>query len=156
MQDHWQDDSHATEIISGLLVGGTHNAKNTNELRHWRVGLVINLVAQESNYPRQCGIKYETRSWRDCESFSIVREATEIASLIHEALQSQTVVLVHCRIGSSRSVAAVMAYLILKRHLTVAQALNLVQTKRGIAHPDKFLPQLSQLAGRESQVASDH
>jgi len=54
-------------------------------------------------------------------------------------------VMVHCKLGSSRSAAIVLAYLMLKRHLPAPEAVSLVRSKREICPNDGFLQQLCDL-----------
>ena len=70
-------------------------------------------------------------------------EATN--SFIEEALASDKCVLVHCLAGVSRSPTIVIAYLMGCKGLCLAQAMSLVQAKRGIIQPNKyFMEQLQQ------------
>jgi len=62
---------------------------------------------------------------------------------INSYLQRGEKVLVHCRMGISRSVSLLIAYLIKYHQLSTQQALKLIRTQRSIANPNPgFLRQL--------------
>ena len=53
--------------------------------------------------------------------------------------------MVNCKQGASRSATIVLAFLMIKRHMTVAEATRLVRSKREICPNDGFLQQLCDL-----------
>lgn len=53
--------------------------------------------------------------------------------------------LVHCRVGVSRSATLVLAYLMLKERLTLVEAICAVKENRGVAPNRGFLRQLVRL-----------
>lgn len=57
-------------------------------------------------------------------------------------------VLVHCRVGVSRSATLVLAYLMLKQDLTLVEAICAVKDNRGVIPNRGFLRQLIKLDGR--------
>lgn len=54
-------------------------------------------------------------------------------------------ILVHCHVGVSRSATVVLAYLMLKRNMTLVEAINKVKAGRGIIPNRGFLRQLIDL-----------
>ena len=53
--------------------------------------------------------------------------------------------MVNCKQGASRSATIVLAFLMIKRHMNVADAVRMVRAKREICPNDGFLQQLSEL-----------
>lgn len=53
--------------------------------------------------------------------------------------------MVHCKVGASRSATIVIAFLMIKRHMTVQEAVRMVRSKREIAPNEGFLQQLCNL-----------
>lgn len=65
---------------------------------------------------------------------------------IEQARNSGSKILVHCFAGKSRSSSIVMAYLIMKQHMTFDEAYNLIKFKRPIVKPNcGFIKQLKML-----------
>ena len=54
-------------------------------------------------------------------------------------------VMVHCKVGASRSATIVLAFLMIKRYMTVQEAVRMVRAKREIAPNEGFLQQLCDL-----------
>lgn len=54
-------------------------------------------------------------------------------------------ILVHCQVGVSRSATIVLAYLMLKQNMTLAEAIKKVKERRGIYPNQGFLKQLINL-----------
>lgn len=53
--------------------------------------------------------------------------------------------MVHCKVGASRSATIVLAFLMIKRYMTVQEAVRMVRAKREIAPNEGFLQQLCDL-----------
>lgn len=53
--------------------------------------------------------------------------------------------MVNCKVGASRSATIVLAFLMIKRHLPVPDAVRLVRRRREICPNDGFLQQLCDL-----------
>ncbi|KAJ0060082.1 hypothetical protein NL108_002891, partial [Boleophthalmus pectinirostris] len=69
----------------------------------------------------------------------------ETAEFIDSALTQNGVVLVHCARGVSRSAALVLSFLMIKRGLSLMEALHTVRKHRNILPNAGFLNQLRQL-----------
>ncbi|KAJ8286133.1 hypothetical protein GJAV_G00034910 [Gymnothorax javanicus] len=54
-------------------------------------------------------------------------------------------ILVHCAVGVSRSATLVLAYLMIREHMTLVDAIKTVNDRRGIIPNRGFLRQLLQL-----------
>lgn len=64
---------------------------------------------------------------------------TRATRFIHEQLQADKKVLVHCHMGVSRSVTLVLAYLIEYEKMTLPQAYRTILAGRSIAYPHSAL-----------------
>lgn len=69
----------------------------------------------------------------------------EAADFIEAALSSGGRVLVHCMVGLSRSATMVLAFLMIKRGLSLEQAATCVRRHREVRPNDGFLRQLLEL-----------
>lgn len=79
------------------------------------------------------------------------------ADFIHKYMESNkdtdNYVMIHCFAGASRSPTITAAYLIKYREMTVENALNLLASKRSVAHPKQYFKE--QLAIFERNVNQD-
>ncbi|KAF8631858.1 hypothetical protein AX15_002128 [Amanita polypyramis BW_CC] len=81
---------------------------------------------------------------------NILQYLEETTKFIRAALEENetNVVLVHCQMGISRSATVVCAYLIATKNMKVEEALDFVESKRSIIHPNVgFRIQLETYAG---------
>ena len=69
----------------------------------------------------------------------------EAADFIERSLIAGGRVLVHCMVGISRSATIVIAYLMIKRHMSLEDAGRLVRRHREVRPNDGFLRQLLEL-----------
>lgn len=64
---------------------------------------------------------------------------SKVTQFIHEQVQAEQKILVHCHMGVSRSVTMVLAYLIEHEKMSLGQAYHVVVTGRPIAYPHDAL-----------------
>ena len=91
-----------------------------------------------------------TSSYFECslESTYLVRRFDETYRFIKEAKEQNGSILVHCKIGVSRSASCVIAYLMKEYKLHIRQALEKVREQRPIVDPNEgFLRQLEEYNG---------
>lgn len=86
----------------------------------------------------QLGINYKEVNAKD-HSLLQVGQLQEAADYIHEQLQADKNVYVHCRAGHGRSAMAVAAYLIRYQHKTADEAAELIKAKRDSSTINKKL-----------------
>ncbi len=111
-EEHDRNDRHASEVVPGLFVGGIETAHNATELFHKKIRAIVNVAAHDISCKHaEAGIAYRRFCWDDAERFDILPALPSLCDFIQEHLDAKQVVLVHCRAGVSRSVAAVIAYL---------------------------------------------
>ncbi|KAJ6581101.1 protein-tyrosine phosphatase-like protein [Mycena capillaripes] len=79
----------------------------------------------------------------DDEHFDILAHLPTTCRFIQEALDGGGRVLAHCVMGISRSATVVCAYLMFSQHISAAQAIRLVRTRRPRSRPNyNFIRQL--------------
>jgi len=92
---------------------------------------------------------------RDNNKDSFLEHIDEVVHSIEEGLQAEEKVLVHCQAGMSRSPAVVAAFLVLKRGLSVSDALDTIKRVRPSVRPSqKLLLDLHVLQQREELAVS--
>ncbi|XP_037093461.1 dual specificity protein phosphatase 3-like isoform X1 [Pollicipes pollicipes] len=146
------------EVYPGIYIGDGATALSLTVLRSLKVTHVLNAAHGRDNatyagcYVRTRASFYsaagmiflgvpavDTRECNICVHFE------EAADFIAAALEQNGKVLVHCVQGLSRSATLVIAYLMIKLHMPLSQALQTVRARREIFPNDGFLQQLIRL-----------
>ncbi|CAN9513437.1 unnamed protein product [Ophioblennius macclurei] len=144
--------SHADEVWPRLYIGDQHSAENQADLSVHKITHILN--AAHSNrrgrpdmYERM-NIAYMGVEAHDSCNFDMSVNFQAAADFINSALSRGGKVLVHCHVGVSRSATLVLAFLMLKQHLTLVEAICAVKTHRGVIPNRGFLRQLITLDGK--------
>ncbi|XP_052716825.1 dual specificity protein phosphatase 3-like [Crassostrea angulata] len=141
------------EVYPRILLGNYFIAKNKEELKRKNVTHVVNCaqgtksnqINTDEGYFSDTDIKFLGLEALDVERFPMNKFFQPAADFIVEALANKGVVYVHCMSGMSRSGAIVLSYLMIKRGMSVMDAVKLVRDKREIFPNDGFLKQLCEL-----------
>ena len=150
--------SHSSEILPWLFLGGTRNAENDREITvRTNITHVLNLarevnlkeeireIATEYQKERGFDFVYKKLNFGDTKDQNILEELPAALDYIHEAHTSHPEhhVLVHCIQGISRSASVVVAYLMKYERMSLREAHSHLKKKRTIADPRKeFVDQL--------------
>ncbi|CAH2321404.1 phosphatase Slingshot homolog 3 isoform X2 [Pelobates cultripes] len=124
-----------SEIFPYLYLGSEWNASNLEELQRNKVSHILNVTREIDNfYP---GIfTYLNIRVLDEESTNLLQHWKETHNFISSARQMGTCVLVHCKMGVSRSASTVIAYAMKQYEWTYDEALEYVKKKRNIVQPN--------------------
>lgn len=137
----------ASLIFPHLYLGSEWNAANLEELQRNRVSHILNVAREIDNFFPDRFIYYNVRLW-DEESAQLLPHWKETHRFIEAARAQGTRVLVHCKMGVSRSAATVLAYAMKQYGWSLEQALLHVQELRPIVRPNPgFLRQLQTYQG---------
>uniref|UniRef100_A0A3B3ZHM0 Dual specificity protein phosphatase n=1 Tax=Periophthalmus magnuspinnatus TaxID=409849 RepID=A0A3B3ZHM0_9GOBI len=126
-------------------------AKDIALLQDLRVSHIVNAahgterIDTGPGYYSDAGVVYLGVAADDSKDFDISGFFSDTAEFIHSALNQNGVVLVHCARGISRSAALVLSFLMIKRGLSLMEALQTVRKHRNILPNAGFLNQLRQL-----------
>lgn len=143
------------EVFPGIFLGNASSAHDIDRLKHLNIAYVLNAchgndlslslvqVHSKSDYEEH-GIAYLGIPSLDLTSYPLHRHFGESTDFIRIALQSGKKVLVHCKMGISRSATLVVAYLMEAERMNCMEALKVVRSKRVILPNDGFLMQLAQ------------
>ncbi|XP_074784805.1 dual specificity protein phosphatase 26 isoform X1 [Athene noctua] len=137
--------NHADEVWPGLYLGDQDIAANRRELAHLRITHILNASHSKwrggAEYYEGTGIRYLGIEAHDSPSFDMSPYFYPAADFIHQALNEGRI-LVHCAVGVSRSATLVLAYLMIRHHMPLVEAIKTVKDHRGIIPNRGFLRQL--------------
>ncbi|KAM7084230.1 protein phosphatase Slingshot homolog 3 isoform 2-T2 [Molossus nigricans] len=137
----------ASRIFPHLYLGSEWNAANLEELQRNRVSHILNMAREIDNFYPDRFTYHNVRLW-DEESAQLLPHWKETHRFVEAARAQGTRVLVHCKMGVSRSAATVVAYAMKQYGWGLEQALRHVQELRPIARPNPgFLRQLQTYQG---------
>ncbi|KAM5186901.1 protein phosphatase Slingshot homolog 3 [Callospermophilus lateralis] len=137
----------ASRIFPHLYLGSEWNAANLEELQRNRVSHILNMAREIDNFYPERFTYHNVRLW-DEESAQLLPHWKETHRFIEAARSQGTRVLVHCKMGVSRSAATVLAYAMKQYGWSLEQALLHVQELRPIVRPNPgFLRQLQTYQG---------
>ncbi|KAK9120213.1 hypothetical protein Scep_018306 [Stephania cephalantha] len=147
-----------SSIISNLFIGGALAARSVHTLQHLGITHILCLCSNEigqsdSQYPDL--FEYKNFSIFDNEEAQICDIFEEAFEFIDGVERSRGKVLVHCFEGRSRSATLVLAYLMLRKNLTLLEAWNTLKKAHRRAQPnDGFAKALLDLDRRLHGKAS--
>ncbi|XP_062051734.1 protein phosphatase Slingshot homolog 3 [Lepus europaeus] len=137
----------ASRIFPHLYLGSEWNAANLEELQRNRVSHILNMAREIDNFYPERFTYHNVRLW-DEESAQLLPHWKETHRFIEGARAQGTRVLVHCKMGVSRSAATVVAYAMKQYSWSLEQALRHVQELRPVVRPNPgFLRQLQTYQG---------
>lgn len=146
------------EVYPQIYISDGPTALCTNLLKRMGITHVLNaamgkekelcLINTSPAFYKHVGIKFHGVEALDHVCFHLDNYFEEAANFIQDGVESKGKVLVHCRAGISRSATLVLAFLMLKKNLSVQEALRTVRSKRAIIPNDGFLRQLCELDDR--------
>lgn len=139
------------EVWPGIYIGDAHTAQDKPALLGLGVTHVLNAADGPSHidtgpgfYSDTC-IRYHGVEAPDSKDFDLSPYFHPAADFIHEGLAQRGKVFVHCARGISRSAALVLAYLMIRERLPLAEAVVEVRRHRNILPNAGFLSQLCHL-----------
>ena len=135
--------SHPTEIFNWLYLGTFANACDIKELRRMKINYILNVANECNNKNLPKDIKELHLNIKDSEYFEISTYFDEANEFINKCKSEGGILLVHCKLGISRSASFILAYLIKYHKLTLENALEFVKQKRNQIKPNEgFMKQL--------------
>ena len=124
-----------SKIIDGLYLGGEYDAFDYNNFVKYNIKAVINVTPDVPNFFEDKGITYLRVPILDNINENISTFFPQTFEFIETHIQNGGV-LVHCRMGVSRSATIVVAFLMKKKNLEFREALEFVRTNRARIDPN--------------------
>ncbi|KAG0711691.1 Protein phosphatase Slingshot [Chionoecetes opilio] len=137
----------ATEIFPHVYLGSEWNASNLDELQSNGVGFILNVTKEIDNfYPGT--FDYLNIRVYDDEKTELLRHWDRTFRYITQVKEKNSKVLVHCKMGISRSASVVIAYAMKAFNMSLDEALAIVKKKRSCIKPNQaFCSQLKTYEG---------
>ncbi|XP_068180983.1 protein phosphatase Slingshot homolog 3 isoform X2 [Antennarius striatus] len=136
-----------SKIFDYLYLGSEWNAANFEELQKNNVGYILNVTREIDNFFPEAFTYMNIRVY-DVETSDLLSHWTDTYNFINTARKSGQAVLVHCKMGISRSGSTVVAYVMKQQHWPLDVALAFVKERRSIVKPNEgFMKQLQTYNG---------
>ncbi|XP_054890056.1 protein phosphatase Slingshot homolog 3 [Poeciliopsis prolifica] len=136
-----------SKIFDYLYLGSEWNAADFEELQKNNVGYILNVTREIDNFFPE-SFSYMNIRVYDVEATDLLSHWPNTYNFIKSARKSGQAVLVHCKMGVSRSASTVIAYAMKQQHWSLDEALSYVRDRRSIVKPnDGFLKQLQTYSG---------
>jgi hypothetical protein len=143
------DDIDADEVVAGLFVGSLDAALDETWIRAVHISTVVNVSG--SSYNPLPGICYLHVPMRDDNDAPLLPAFTAAWPVVFDALTRKKRVLVHCKLGRSRSAAIAMMVLMRWLSSSLREAYDAVRAARPLVRVPLlgFQLQLTQFERRE-------
>ncbi|XP_059150394.1 uncharacterized protein LOC131937195 isoform X3 [Physella acuta] len=136
-----------SKILDYLYLGSEWNASNLEELKSKGISYILNVTKEIDNFFVGMFQYYNVRVC-DVEEEELLKHWDKTYKFITKARTHNAKVLVHCKMGVSRSASTVMAYLMKEKRWSVEQAFDFVKKQRGCVQPNNgFMEQLRMYEG---------
>lgn len=136
-----------TEIFDHVYLGSEWNASNLEELQQNGVRHILNVTREIDNFYPGMFDYFNVRVYDD-EKTNLLKHWDNTFKYISRAKKEGSKVLVHCKMGVSRSASVVIAYAMKAYNWNFDHALKHVRDKRSCIKPNKsFLTQLETYQG---------
>eukprot|EP01137_Pigoraptor_chileana_P014718 Opistho-2@69706 len=136
-----------SKIFDHLYLGSEWNASNKRELETNGVGYVLNMALEIDNF-FPGNFEYHHCIIHDEPTEQILPLFDATYKFIKRAKDSGSKLLVHCKMGVSRSATAVIAYAMKANNWTLQEAYQYVRSRRACVRPNAgFLEQLREYEG---------
>ena len=137
----------ASKILDYLYLGSEWNASNLEELRANGITRILNVTREIDNF-FPADFQYKNIRVYDEEATDLLRFFEETYKFIKEAKNTGGKVLVHCKMGISRSASCTIAFIMKEYSKDLFHALLHAKDRRSIVNPNKsFIKQLEVYEG---------
>lgn len=137
---------------TGIWIGGHMDALNEKTVMGTdsRITHILNVANDVKTEFDAVSKKYKyMRCEIDDDDNNITRSIYPSIDFMRDSLEKGNHVLVHCRMGVNRSVAIVLAYLVLEKGFFVEDAIRLIKQFRNVIQPrKKFIEHILSLSDK--------
>ncbi|XP_071945241.1 protein phosphatase Slingshot homolog 1-like isoform X2 [Antedon mediterranea] len=134
-------------IFDYLYLGSEWNASNYDELEENQIGYILNITKEIDNFFPSTITYHNVREY-DIESTYLLKYWDDTYKFIKSAKMAGSKILVHCKMGISRSASSVIAYIMKEYKWPMKRAFDFVKGKRKCIKPNSaFMNQLVEYQG---------
>jgi protein-tyrosine phosphatase len=135
--------SHPSQILPGIYLGNYINANNLEEIRRLRINYILNCASDIKINNLPTDVKYCHLDMIDSPQLNIFQYFGKAFAFIESARKNNCNILIHCKLGISRSTSILIAYMIKHYGYSVKKSLDLIKSKRKQVNPNNgFINQL--------------
>ena len=146
----------ASQIIDYLYLGSEWNASNLDELRQNGITHILNVTKEIDNFFPALFVYKNIREY-DEEATDLLKYLNSTFQFIKKAKVAGGKILVHCKMGISRSATVTISYLMKEYDLCLEDTIKKVREKRSIVKPNKsFIKQLEVYEGILGAIRHRH
>ena len=136
--------SHPSKIFDWLYLGTFQNACDLEELKRYNINYILNVAFECKNLNLPSNIYELHLKIKDKSDFDIIEYFEQANEFIEHCRMEGGNILIHCKLGISRSPSFIMAYLIQNNKFSADYAFEFVKEKRKKIKPNEgFLYQLN-------------
>ena len=137
--------AHLSQIFSWLYLGSFANACDLKELKRTNIKYILNCAVECKNENLPKDIKELHLKLVDEPEFNITKYFDQTNDFINKVRTAGGALLVHCKVGLSRSPTVIIAYLIKYYEFSVDSAMKFMKRKRPQIIPNQgFIQQLKE------------
>lgn len=122
-----------THIIDNIYLGSAFNAANYSQLTELGIEVIINVTKEISMHFPDHYI-YEKFELYDNDEENLEKCLQNVYDYIIQHKNNK--ILVHCKMGASRSASVVIFYLMKQHQMTLLEAIDYIKEKRMIINPN--------------------
>ncbi|XP_031557403.1 protein phosphatase Slingshot homolog 2-like isoform X2 [Actinia tenebrosa] len=125
----------ASQIYDHVYLGSEWNASNLEELKQNGIGYILNISREIDNFFYGTFKYFNVRIYDEEES-DLMSHWDKTYKFINEAKINESKVLVHCKMGMSRSASTVIAYGMKEFGTSLHDTMKFVKSKRACINPN--------------------
>ena len=135
--------SHPSQILSWIYLGNFLNANNNEEIRQLNITYVLNCAYEIKLFDLPKDINYCHLNIIDNPQENLLQYFDKAFSFIESARKNSENILIHCKMGRSRSTSILIAYMIKYFGFSAQKALEFIKLRRKEINPNiGFIGQL--------------
>eukprot|EP01088_Endostelium_zonatum_P013509 TRINITY_DN28139_c0_g1_i1.p1 TRINITY_DN28139_c0_g1~~TRINITY_DN28139_c0_g1_i1.p1 ORF type:complete len:200 (-),score=34.83 TRINITY_DN28139_c0_g1_i1:183-782(-) len=133
--------SPPVQILDWLYLGSEHHAFDVDQLKELQIDYILNVYRGNIENDE----KVLVVPLCDYGGSSLKNQLPKCFDFLQRVKKQHKKVLVHCAMGFNRSPTVIIGYLVKHENMTLAEAVELVKSKRDVRPVPRYLSQLQNL-----------